>query len=198
MSFNKHLVDSLKKELKVQKDQELAKIFEVTPFVFSSWKRSKSKLIEETVRYGIVHGLDFNTIFHGENNIEGKDISVLMAEDLFSYYLDPKKTVSSLPKYTIPVVLKSSIGFQVISQNMEPRLEVSSLVFGTESKLIDLVYNEIYVISVLNKGIFITRFKEQQGLQYIFENDNKRFPDFSFAKDTIVSVFKVNSVLGRI
>lgn len=199
MSFNKSLVDRLKKELKAQKDQELAEIFNVSPFVFSSWKRSKGKLIEEVVKYGVNNNLNFNNIFHNEE-MKGEDngVFVLMAEDLFSYYLNPREVISKLPKYNIPNINQSKIGFQVISQNMEPTLQVSSIVFGGEIDINKLRTKEIYVVSILNKGIFITRFKEQIDNLYVFENDNERFTGFSFTRNEIATIFKVNGVLAKL
>ncbi|SFJ70302.1 hypothetical protein [Myroides guanonis] len=199
MSFNKSLVDRLKKELKAQKDQELAEIFNVSPFVFSSWKRSKGKLIEEVVKYGVNNNLNFNNIFHNEE-MKGEDngVFVLMAEDLFSYYLNPREVISKLPKYNIPNINQSKIGFQVISQNMEPTLQVSSIVFGGEIDINKLRTKEIYVVSILNKGIFITRFKEQNDNLYVFENDNERFTGFSFTRNEIATIFKVNGVLAKL
>ncbi len=199
MTFNKSLVDRLKKELKAQKDQELAEIFNVSPFVFSSWKRSKGKLIEEVVKYGINNNLNFNSIFHNdEKKDEYNGVFVLMAEDLFSYYLNPIEAVSKLPKYNIPIISQSKIGFQVISQNMEPTLQVSSIVFGGEIDINQLKTKEIYVVSILNKGIFITRFKEQNDSVYIFENDNERFAAFTFSKNEIAAIHKVNGVLAKL
>lgn len=199
MSFNKSLVDRLKKELKAQKDQELAEIFNVSPFVFSSWKRSKGKLIEEVVKYGVNNNLNFNNIFHNEE-MKGEDngVFVLMAEDLFSYYLNPREVISKLPKYNIPNINQSKMGFQVISQNMEPTLQVSSIVFGGEIDINKLRTKEIYVVSILNKGIFITRFKEQNDNLYVFENDNERFTGFSFTRNEIATIFKVNGVLAKL
>lgn len=199
MTFNKSLVDRLKKEFKAQKDQELAEIFNVSPFVFSSWKRSKGKLIEEVVKYGINNNLNFNSIFHNdEKKDEYNGVFVLMAEDLFSYYLNPIEAVSKLPKYNIPIISQSKIGFQVISQNMEPTLQVSSIVFGGEIDINQLKTKEIYVVSILNKGIFITRFKEQNDSVYIFENDNERFAAFTFSKNEIAAIHKVNGVLAKL
>lgn len=199
MSFNKSLVNRLKKELKAQKDQELAEIFNVSPFVFSSWKRSKGKLIEEVVKYGVNNNLNFNSIFHSEEmKGENNGVFVLMAEDLFSYYLNPTEAISKLPRYSIPIINQSKMGFQVISQNMEPTLQVSSIVFGNEIDINQLRTKEIYIVSILNKGIFITRFKEQSDNLYFFENDNERFTGFSFSRNEIVTIFKVNGVLSKL
>lgn len=195
MSFNKVLIERLKKEFKVKKDLDLAEIFNVSPFVFSSWKRSKGKLIEEIVKYGVTNDLNFNKIFHNKKSQNGRGVSILLADDLFSYYMNPKEKVTSLPKYNIPTLKEMQLGFQVISQNMEPLLTVSSLVFGVEVEKSECRSGEIYVLSILNKGIYITRFKGQLEGIYVFENDNKRFPDFTFNETDILTVFRVGSIL---
>lgn len=195
MSFNKILIERLKKEFKVKKDLDLAEIFNVSPFIFSSWKRSKGKLIEEIVKYGVVSDLNFNKIFHNKKSSNGRGVSILLADDLFSYYMNPKEKVSSLPKYNIPTLRETQLGFQVISQNMEPLLTVSSLVFGVEVAKNEYRSGEIYVLSILNKGIYITRFKAKQEGMYLFENDNKLFPDFVFSEAAILTAFRVSSIL---
>lgn len=198
MSFNKDLVRRLKKEFKVEKDQELAEVFNVSPFIFSSWKRSKGKLIEEVVKFGVENRLNFNSVFHGKKEEKEGGVPILLADDLFSYYLNPEEKTASLSRYNIPTVRESELGFQVISQNMEPLLTVSSLVFGSEISRDEMRENEVYVLSVLKKGIYITRFAERRVDSYIFKNDNTRFPDFVFNVKDIVSVFKVNEILVRL
>lgn len=198
MTDNQMLVKRLKKVFKVNKDVELAEKFEVDPIVFSSWKRSKGRLIEEIVRMGVDNDLDFNSLFHKEKRRdEDREVTVLMAEDLYSYYLNPEGAVALLPKYKMPVMIDSKLGFQVISRNMEPSLKVSSIVFGMGIALHDLEKGAMYVLHVANRGIYISRFKEQFESTFVFSNDNELFPDEQIGDRNIVSIYKVNAVLNK-
>lgn len=197
MSFNKALVERLKKEFAVQKDQDLAEIFNVTPFVFSSWKRSKGKLLEEVVKYGVKNNLDFNKVLLDRGERESF-VTILMSEDLFEYCMNPKEKVAQLSKKNAPMTKINDIGFQVISQNMEPTITVSSIVFGKETTLDELKFGAFYVIHIDKKGIFISRFYERIKDAFIFVNDNESFEKFSFSKQNIVGVFMMNKILSNL
>lgn len=197
MTYNNNIIKNLKKEFKVSKDQDIAEIFEVSPFVFSSWKRSKSRLIEEIVKYGVKHNLNFNRIFHVDKSNVINEIPILLADQLFSYYMNPEETVSKLPLFNIPVVDKSSLGFQIISQNMEPTLNVSDIVFANQISNTFLRPKDVYVINVKDKGIFIMRLKNQNSDIYRFENDNNSYPDMDVKEKDIVRLYKINAVLSR-
>ncbi|SFI80288.1 S24/S26 family peptidase [Myroides guanonis] len=197
MSFNKILVDRLKREFGVTKDLDIAERFNVTPFVFSSWKRSKGKLLEEVVRYGIKNNLDFNKVLLGKGGKESST-TILMSEDLFEYCMNPKEKVAQLSKKNAPMTKINDIGFQVISQNMEPTITVSSIVFGKETTLDKLKFGAVYVIHVDKKGIFISRFYERIKDVFIFVNDNESFEKFSFSKENIVGVFVMDKILSNL
>lgn len=198
MSFNNGLVRRLKKELKVEKDLDLAEIFNVSPFMFSSWKRSKRRLIEEIVKYGVKNHLDFNKIFHSEAKeqlLEG-ETPVLMAEDLFEYCLSPAMKQDLAARYKLPIITGDTIGFQIISKNMEPRIPISSIVFGKDTKLDLLKYRDICVIHTASKGLFVNRYVERIEEECVFTNDNELFNDLRFREEEIISVFKVNGVFS--
>lgn len=197
MSFNKILVDRLKKEFGVRKDLDIAERFNVTPFVFSSWKRSKGKLLEEVVRYGIKHNLDFNKVLLGKGEKESST-PILMSEDLFEYCMNPKEKVAQLSRNNAPMTKINDIGFQVISQNMEPTITVSSIVFGKETTLDNMKFGTVYVIHVDKKGILISRFYERIKDVFIFVNDNESFEKFSFSKENIVGVFMMDKILSNL
>lgn len=200
MVFNIELVERLKKELNVTKDLDLAKFFDVTPFIFSSWKRSKARLIEEVVKYGVENKLDFNKIFYDEEVGSKKEcvIPIFMANDLFEYCFNPAKEASDLPWYSLLDSIKEDVGFQSISQNMEPTIRVSSIVFGKKTLLENLNPNEICILHTKTKGIYISRFLSKKASDYIFVNDNVLFEDFEFSEEEIVNVFKVSGVFNSL
>lgn len=199
MSFNKALVERLKKELGVTKDQDLAMLFGVTPFVFSSWKRSKGKLTEEVVKYGIQNKLDFNKVFYQEveeGPLEDVSTPIIMAEDLFEYCLSPAKVKDDVARYNFPRIGENSIGFQVISQNMEPTISVGAIALGKEVELSDVSTWNICILHTTNKGIYISRFLEKREEFYCFVNDNELFGRVEFREEEVISVFKVSSAFS--
>lgn len=201
MNINELLIEQLKTKLEVKKDQELASEFNVTPFVFSAWKRSRYKLLYETVRYGLQNNLDFNKMFHGqEGEIESKHASVrvLRAEDLFSYYLNPEEKLATQQRHIISFLEESTIGFQMISQNMEPNIAVSSYVFGSPIELSSMEIGGIYILNIEGKGIYITRFSGLGNDCYNFDNDNPKFSSYSFLEKNIVQVFKVEGSYKKV
>ena len=194
MDINELLVEKLKLKLDFKKDQELASIFNVTPFVFSTWKKSRYKLLYETIRYGLKNNLDFNSIFYDfENGIEEKynSVRVIHAEDLFSYYLNSEEKKADEKRHVISFLEDSTIGFQVISQNMEPKIAISSYVFGKPVELEELESNKIYILNVKDKGIFISRFTDRFEGYCNFDNDNPKFSSYSFMENDIMEVFNV-------
>lgn len=196
MNINELLIEQLKSKLDVKKDQELASVFNVTPFVFSAWKRSRYKLLYETIRYGLQNNLDFNSMFYGlEESMDKRyaSVRVLRAEDLFSYYLNPEEQVTDKQRYVISFLEESTIGFQVISQNMEPNIVVSSYVFGSPIQLENIEIGNIYILNIKEKGIFMTRFSGQVKSDYHFDNDNPKFNAYSFKGEDIVEVFRVEA-----
>lgn len=198
MSFNKTLVERLKIELGVTKDQDLAVLFGVTPFIFSAWKRSKGKLIEEVVKYGIQNNLDFNKVFYEEEELSVEDTStpIVMAEDLFEYCLSPMKVREEMPRYSFPRMSEHSIGFQVISQNMEPTIIVGAIALGEEVVLSNINTWDICILHTTNKGIYMSRFLEKREDIYCFVNDNVIFGRVEFTEEEILSVFKVSSAFN--
>lgn len=200
MSLNSTLVRRLKEQFKVKQDRDLAEIFNVSPFMFSAWKRSKGRLIEEVVKYGVKNHLDFNKIFHSEvkEQLLQGETPVLMAEDLFEYCLNPVKKQDLATRYKLPIITGDTIGFQIISKNMEPRIPISSIVFGKEAKLDLLRYRDICVIHTSSKGLFVSSYVERIEEEYIFTNDNEAFNDLRFKEEEIISVFKVNSVFSAL
>lgn len=199
-----NLITVLKKELDVSQDKELAYKFNVTPNTLSAWKRSKGKLIEQVVKLSVHHGLDVNKIFSLSEKNKGKKLDdsnsfpILMADDLFSYYLNPDDILDELPRYSFPSNESYKIGFQLISQNMEPTIKVSSLVFGYETDLSKIKSGEVYAIMVKKGGIFISRFLEIENERYVFQNDNSNFKEFIIESNQIVSVFQINGMLSRL
>ncbi len=194
MDINELLVEKLKLKLDFKKDQELASIFNVTPFVFSTWKKSRYKLLYETIRYGLENNLDFNSIFYDfKETIEEKhnSVRVLHAEDLFSYYINSEEPDTNQKRHIISFLEDSTIGFQVISQNMEPKIAISSYVFGKPIKLEELENNKIYILNVKDKGIYISRFTNRQDGYCNFDNDNPKFSSYSFMENDIMEVFNV-------
>lgn len=198
-----NLVKILKTEFKVNKDKELASIFNVTPNTFSIWKKNKEKMMEQVIKLGIEKDLDINKIFMlcKGGNLESKTggcFPILMADNLYSYYLNPSEIVRDIPKCLIPGDNNYKIGFQLISQNMEPTIKVSSLVFGHEVGVSDLREKEVYAFVVKDAGFFISRFGRSEEKGYVFENDNDRYEDFIFDKNMITSIFKIKGVLSKV
>lgn len=196
MDINELLVEKLKLKLKLKKDYELASFFNVTPFIFSTWKKSRYKLLYETVKYGLENNLDFNSIFFDfEERIDRKQNSIrlLTAEDLFSYYLNPEDESENRKEHVITLLKESTIGFQMISQNMEPSISVSSYVFGVPIAIDALETNAIYVVNVKEKGIYISRFTNRLNGHFNFDNDNSKFDSYSFKEESIIEVFSVEA-----
>lgn len=202
MSLNSTLVRRLKEQFKVKQDRDLAEIFNVSPFMFSAWKRSKGRLIEEVVKYGVKNHLDFNKIFYNEEvdvkkkPVLGDPIPVVMANDLFEYSLDPNKVINRLFRYSFPKTSSNNIGFQIISQNMEPTIMVSSIVLGEAVLLENLRVGDVYVLHTTTKGIYVSRFLRERDTKHLFVNDNSLYEDVEFTKEEIINVFKVDGVFS--
>lgn len=196
---NKTLIERLKRELRLHTDNELAKALKKTSQQMYSLKRSKLKLIEEIVYYGIKNKLNFNNIFHPRKQAYiDTTCKVLMAEDIFSYCFNAQETLYNLPTYTLPILTQSNLGFQVIHQNMEPSIKVSSIVLVEKSNMESFVLAGIYVLQIFSSGIFITRFKKASHEWFIFENENPNFQDYYFKAHQIISVFKVNGMICKV
>ncbi len=198
--MNELLLKRLKKRLKVEKDKELAEIFNVSTFIFSRWKKSRYKLLYESVKYGLENKIDFNSLFYdlGETEKSVSDyVRVIHADDLFSYYLNPDDEMAFERKNTISFLENATIGFQIISQNMEPCIAVSSYVFGKPIALSQLEINNVYILNVKNRGICVVRFSGESNGSYNFENDNRKFEPCTYSQKNIIEVFLVESTFKR-
>lgn len=218
MGLNHQLIESLKKELKLEKDKDLADIFNISPSVFSSWKRSKGKLLEEIVRYGIKNQLDFNRVFHNEAKFEflnGERRRTIEKELGTNGSVEEKVSLGLSRRFTLlPLVLYEDMFSLVVDYDANlsrlkkiifPKFDDSTMVFDINRMLIfvsnydiRLLEKDVLCIVLLrNRGLFYGSFVKMDTDLWTFKEGTYMYSVLNFRRDEVVRLFKVNSILSR-
>lgn len=218
MGLNHQLIKSLKEELNLEKDKDLADIFNISPSVFSSWKRSKGKLLEEIVRYGIKNKLDFNRVFHNKSKFEflnGENHETVENKTGTNGFVEEKTGLGLSRKFALlPLVLYEDMFSLVVNFDANlprlkkilfPKFDDSTKVFDINRMLIfvsnydiGLLEKDILCIVLLrNRGFFYGSFLKMDTDLWTFKEGTYMYSVLNFRRDEVVRLFKVNSVLHR-